>query len=264
MTPENTRPIVLSISGHDPSGGAGIQADIETLNALGCYPTSVITCLTTQDSSNVHRLTPLPPAGIREQAETILADLPVRAIKIGLIGSAGIAKMLASLLSEHTHIPVILDPVLATGGGTDLASDQLLKSILEQLLPLTAISTPNSEEARRLACMQSLPQCADRLLQQGCESVLITGTHEASDNVTNTLYRRGIPTIDWNWPRLPHSYHGSGCTLASAIAAGLAKGLSIEESAAQAQKYTWNALQQGWRPGKGQHVPDRAPNREPR
>ena len=251
------RPIVLSIAGHDPCGGAGIQADIETLAALGCHAATVISSLTLQDSQNVHQVRTLPADWLEEQLEILFQDYPVACIKIGLLGDAETARMLGRVLRGRPKIPLVIDPVLAAGGGTPLATGQLIEALLEQLLPLATVITPNSPEARQLSGEQTLDACADRLLERGCEAVLITGTHEESGEVVNRLYRPNVPVTSESWPRLGHSYHGSGCTLASAIAAGLARGKPLQEAVSAAQAHTWNSLAAGWRPGHGQHLPDR-------
>ena len=250
-------PVTLSISGHDPTGGAGIQADIETMSALGCIATSVVTCLTIQDTHNVQKLIPVDSELIETQVRALTADMTVSAIKIGLIGDEAIAEVIAGLLDDHPALPVVLDPVLAAGGGTDLAGARLLEKIHSRLLPRTTLLTPNSDEARRLSGKQELDSCAAALLAHGCGAVLITGAHESAPEVSNRLYRSGQPTITTSWPRLPYSYHGSGCTLASAVTALLALGRPLEEAVIEAQGYTWNALSHGFRPGRGQHLPDR-------
>lgn len=161
-------------------------------------------------------------------------------------------------------MPLILDPVLASGGGDELAREELCEAIRDLLLPLTTLITPNSIEARRLAASNpdeedelSLPQAAQRLLQAGVEYVLITGTHDNTVQVCNTLYHRSGMTSREHWPRLPGSYHGSGCTLASAIAGSLANGLSMPDAVREAQAYTWETLNRAFRPGMGQAIPDR-------
>ncbi|MDD2758810.1 MAG: hydroxymethylpyrimidine/phosphomethylpyrimidine kinase [Methylomonas sp.] len=255
MTP--TRPVVLCFSGHDPSGGAGIQADIETVFSHCCHPASVITCLTEQDSRNVKKLIPQKPADILSQAETLLADFNVAAIKIGLLGDAAVASAIAKILHQCPNIPVVLDPILAAGGGAELAGRELLTTLIEQLLPLTTIATPNSEEARRLSGHQNLDDCGAWLLNQGADYVLITGTHEQSEHVQNRLFMPDNLIETFNWERLPHHYHGSGCTLASAIAALLSQGLDMFTAANEAQEFTWQALASAYRPGHGQHNPNR-------
>jgi hydroxymethylpyrimidine/phosphomethylpyrimidine kinase len=251
------RPVVLCFSGHDPSGGAGVQADIEAIIGHQCHAASVITALTEQDSRNVKKLIPQQPADIFSQAQTLLADFKVAAFKIGLIGDAGVAEAIAQILRQYPAIPVILDPVLAAGGGTELTSQQLIDVIVEQLLPLTTLLTPNSEEARRLSRQSDLGDCGRFLQSKGAEYVLITGTHESSELVHNRLYMPDDLDETFNWERLPHSYHGSGCTLASASAALLAQGLDVFTAVSEAQEFTWQSLAAAYRPGQGQYNPDR-------
>ena len=248
---------VLTLSGHDPSGGAGIQADIEAIRALGAQPCSVITALTLQDSRNVVKLMPQPAAAIAEQAELLFDDLPIRVIKIGLIGDDEIAKTIARLLRAHPSIPVVLDPVLAAGGGKQCAGVSLINTSRSELIPLTTVLTPNSPEARTLAADNDLEQCAETLLALGCRYLLITGTHEESSSVVNRLYHQQRCIQRTSWQRLPYSYHGSGCTLASAIAALIARGWKIESAIEKAQQFSWQSLKHGHQPGRGQHLPNR-------
>jgi hydroxymethylpyrimidine/phosphomethylpyrimidine kinase len=255
------RPVVLCLGGHDPVGGAGIQADIETIAALGGHAATAVTCLTVQDSRDVRALHPVSTDIFRAQAEAVLGDMTVAAIKIGLIGDASLVGVMAEAIRRHPDIPVVLDPVLAAGGGSDLARADLIAAIQQQLLPLTDLITPNLAEARRLTGQDAADGCATALLDAGCKAVLLTGTDEIEDEmqVINRLYRPGRPDQHWHWPRLPHSYHGSGCTLASACAAGLALGEKLSDTVASAQAFTHRALQAGWHPGHGQHLPWRRP-----
>lgn len=254
-----SRPIVLCFSGHDPSGGAGIQADIEAIVSHRCHAASVITALTEQDSRNVKQLLPQRPRDIVSQAQTVLADFDIAAIKIGLLGSAEVALAVADIVRQTPGVPVVLDPVLAAGGGTDLAGQTLIAAIVEHLLPLTTLLTPNSIEARRLSGLDDLNACATELQRRGAEYVLITGTHEDEDSerVVNRLSMPDHLNETFNWERLPHHYHGSGCTLAAATAALLAQGLDMFSAVNEAQEYTWQSLNAAYRPGKGQHNPER-------
>ena len=252
-----TIPVVLTISGHDPSGGAGIQADIEAIAATGCRAASAVTCLTVQDTTNVHKVVASSPQLLDAQIRTLMADVRVAAFKIGLIPNIAILMVIAEVLHNHPDIPVVLDPVLASGAGTELGGDQLLAGIIENLLPEVTLITPNSIEARRLASASLLDESALQLLSQGCRAVLITGTHEDDQKVINRLYQRNLPVLASSWPRLQGSYHGSGCTLASSTAGFIAHGLPLETAVQQALEYTWNSLLHGDRPGKGQLLPDR-------
>jgi hydroxymethylpyrimidine/phosphomethylpyrimidine kinase len=257
-------PIVLTFAASDPTGGAGIQADILTLASMGCHPLSVITALTVQDSTGVEGILAMDADWVADQARTVLEDMPVAAFKLGMLGSTEAISVIAEIVADYPDVPLVLDPVLASGRGDQLADEEMVDAMVEMLLPQTSILTPNSLEARRLAFDEesdgdapSLAECARRLIGVGCEFVLITGTHENTAQVENVLYgSHGVVRTD-RWQRLPGSYHGSGCTLAAAIAANLANGLDLAEAVAEAQEYTWQTLAAGFRPGMGQYIPDR-------
>jgi len=255
-------PLVLTFAASDPSGGAGMQADLLTLASMGCHPLSVITAITVQDSLGVEGILAIDADWVADQARCLLEDMPVDAFKIGVLGSVENIAAIAEIVSDYPDVPLILDPVLASGRGDELATDEMTHALRELLLPQTTILTPNSLELRRLAEAEddderSLEQCAARLIEAGCEFVLVTGTHENTPQVVNTLYsKNGIVRSD-TWPRLPGSFHGSGCTLAAAIAAMLANGLDLPEAVREAQDYTWQTLKKAYRPGMGQFLPDR-------
>lgn len=243
-------PIVLTFAASDPTGGAGLQADLLTLAALGCHPLSVLTALTVQDTSGVEHLETVRAELVTRQARRVLAGTDVAAFKVGVLGSAENVRAVAAIARERANVPLVLDPVLASGRGDPLASDAVLNAMLELLVPRATVVTPNTLEARRLGGTQ-------RLLELGARYVLITGTHEPSAEVINKLYDAGGLVREDRWQRLEGSYHGSGCTLASAIAAGLAKGRGVEEAVREAQEFTWRALATGFRTGAGQALPNR-------
>ncbi len=255
----------MSFAASDPTCGAGLQADLLTLAAHGCHPLTVVTALTVQDTVGVEDLLPLDGGWVADQARALLEDMPVAAFKLGLLGSIEAISAVAEVLSDYPDTPVVFDPVLASGRGDAFADEDAVDAMIELLLPLTDVLTPNSLEARRLAQelgnsgagSPSLSECARRLVAAGCAHVLITGTHEQGARVVNTLYGSHGPVRQDDWARLPGSYHGSGCTLASAIAAQLAWGQPLADAVRAAQEYTWNSLAQGFRPGMGQHVPNR-------
>lgn len=251
------RPVVLCFSGLDPSGGAGLQADIESIAALGGHAAVVCTALTVQDSQRVHGFEPVSPELIRRQAEAVLADLPVGAVKLGMLGSGAIAAVVADLLTRHPDIPVVLDPVLAANSGGSLAVDDLAQGLL-RLFPRATVVTPNSLEARRLAETDDLAEAVNRLARLGARHTLLKGGHEAGDCLVNRLYR-GVEVIyESTSPRLSGEYHGSGCTLASALAAGLAAGLEMVPAVMQAERFVTGALQRADRPRpEGQFLPFR-------
>ncbi len=259
-------PIVLSFAANDPSGGAGIQADSLTIASLGCHPLPIITAATVQDTAGVEDIFPLDSECVADQARAVLEDMPVHVFKIGLLGSVEIIAAIAEVISDYPSIPLVLDPILISGRGDELVDEEMMDAMRELLLPQATVLTPNSLEARQLSQDEDededpqkldLILCAHNLLDMGCEHVLITGTHENTVQVTNTLFdENGIVRSD-SWQRLAHSYHGSGCTLSSAIASLMAKGLSIEQSVFAAQDYTWQTLNTGFRPGMGQYIPNR-------
>jgi hydroxymethylpyrimidine/phosphomethylpyrimidine kinase len=250
-------PVVLTISGNDPTGGAGIAADIESIAVSGGQPAPVISTLTVQDSHNVTALYPVDQKTVLGQAEAILNDCNVKAIKTGLLGSIENIGAVHLIAKRYPEIPLVVDPILRAGGGKSLSDQHLINAMKELLLPYTTVLTPNSEEARKLSGSQSLDDAASELLSTRCQNVLITGTHEEEEDVVNRLYQNNGKQSDFSWPRLPFSYHGSGCTIASAIAAFLAQDFSIEEACQKAQKFTWNTLNHGYQIGKGQHQPNR-------
>lgn len=236
-----------------------MQADILTLAALGCHPLSVLTALTAQDTRGVHGVQAVESAWVEAQARRLLEDMPVDAFKIGVLGSAANVEAVARAIEKFPRLPVVLDPVLASGRGDALADTATVEALRTRLLPLATVLTPNSLEARHLCDDDgdSLDACAARLVEMGCKHALITGTHEPGAQVVNTLYDARGRLHEDRWPRLPGGYHGSGCTLASALAAFLARGLPVPEASREAQAYTWKALQRGFTAGAGQSLPNR-------
>ena len=256
-------PSVLVFAASDPSCGAGIQADIMTLASLGCHPLTALTAITVQDTVGVQSVHPLSAELLEQQARTVLEDMPVAAFKIGVLGSLENVLAVAEIVGDYPEIPLIFDPVLASGRGDEFSDEEIITAMREMLLPQTTLLTPNAPEARRLAESPddegepSIEVCAQRLIEMGAQYVLITGTHENTPQVVNTLYGpEGIIRRD-DWERLPGSYHGSGCTLASAIAGCIAGGASVEDAVRDAQDYTWQTLANPLRPGMGQFIPDR-------
>lgn len=251
-------PTILCLSGFDPSGGAGIQADIESIASMGAHATPVITALTVQNTQNVCSFTPVDSQLFSEQVTCLLEDTPIKAIKIGMTGSVKIVEAIGSILKENPELPVIYDPVLAAGGGTNLIESGMLSAIKELILPYTTILTPNSPEARQLSGKEDIKDCGENLMQLGCEAVLITGTHEDNQHVDNLWFQENKYIETFSWNRLPDEYHGSGCTLASAIAALVAQGLDPFNAVNEAQDYSWNALKNAFKiSDKGQLIPNR-------
>lgn len=250
---------VVTFSASDPTSGAGLQADLLTLAGMGCHPLTVVTATTAQDTHGVAGLQALEASWVQTQARAVLDEFRPSAFKLGVLGSPENAAAVAALLARYPSIPVVLDPVLASGRGDRLGAEGMLDALREHVLPVATVATPNLPEARALAGGhdRAAEDCARRIVALGCPHVLVTGTHADTEDVANVLYGPEGRIREDRWPRLPGSYHGSGCTLASAIAARLAQGAPLEVACREAQEFTWQALAAGFRPGTGQHIPDR-------
>ena len=257
MSPVPADPVLLCVGGHDPSGGAGILADAEAARAYGVHACSVITTLTTQDTSHLRGLWPQPAEQVEAQCRLLLADSDIRTLKVGLLGSSRIVHVLSELAAERPDLPLVLDPVLSTGAGESVADAALLNQLRKNLIGRCTLITPNLPEARTLGTATEPDECARRLLATGCQWVLITGTHSSEPEVINRLYGRDGSRQEWRWPRLPGSFHGSGCTLASAIAARIVRGMDVTAAVAEGQSYTWETLRRAIRTGRGQLTPKR-------
>lgn len=255
----SSRPSVMCFSGLDATGGAGIQADIETLFSVGCHCTPVITALTVQNTQNASSIRATEATLLVEQARAVLEDIPVQCFKIGLLGNVESIEVIHTLLKDYDTIPVVLDPILVAGGGYTFSGEEVEDAIRHLLLPLTTVLTPNTEEIMKLApSADNLDACANEILEQGCKHVLVTGTHAQSEQVENRFYSSHREATLFTWPRLPENYHGSGCTLAAALAGFLAHKVDVREAVQEAQRFTWESLSHGYRIGFGQHIPDRA------
>lgn len=250
------KPNVLVIAGHDPSGGAGIHADIEAIHALGGLASTLITGLTVQNSINVRGFALTDVALLRQQADALLDDYQFAAVKIGMTGSPAIIRFIGEVLDRLPGVPVVLDPVLAAEAGGSLGEATVPDALLQELFPRSVLVTPNLPEAQALTGEQDVAACGAKLLDAGCLSAVVTGTHADTDEVENHFFMRAGHRA-WQWPRLPGSFHGSGCTLASACAAELAQGASLEQALDKAQAYVYRCLQNAWQAGKGQLIPDR-------
>ena len=262
-----TRSCVLVFAGLDPSGGAGIQADSQAIAAMGAHALPIVTTLTVQDNDRVYDITPVDPRIVQQQIAVLINKIDIAAIKIGIVGSAAIAELIASsintLRQNNPQLPVVLDPVLASGHGDDLTREDAIQ-IIAPLRKLATLITPNTLEAHKLTNklteqhtseIQTIEQQAD-LLMQDSPHVLIKGGHAQDENVINRWFSQEQQR-SWSWPRLQGEFHGSGCTLASAIAAGLAQGWSMETSLDKAQTYTQQALESAFAIAAGQLIPQR-------
>lgn len=255
-------PCVLVFAGLDPSGGAGIAADILAIAAQGAHALPVITALTVQDNDRVFEVQAVDAALLLRQAQALTDKMAIHAVKIGIPGSAAnaaaIAGVVVQLRRAYPGLPVVLDPVLASGHGDVLGIDDAVRA-LAPLLPVTTVIVPNGPEAGRLTNVADIDDQAATLQAQGCGHVLLTGGHGAGSSVVNRWFGAAQegPGREWQWPRLSGEFHGSGCTLAAAIAARLALGQAMPEALAQAQAYCHAALAQAYAVAPGQLMPQR-------
>lgn len=251
-------PVVMSLSSHDPSGSAGIQADIETTASLGCHCTPIITALTAKDTQSLKDIAPAETGLLIEQARAILEDMPVRAIKLGLMGSVENVEAVHTILRDYPEIPVVLDPVTAEFNNELFNAASVISATQALLLPLATITTPDLVEAHGLAQQaDTVDACAQEILETGCQYVLVTGAVHTADHYENSLYGEGRMIRHYKWPRIRIVSHGCGATLAASIASYLAHGLRLEDAVQQGQNFTWQALAASRRLGMGCHIPNR-------
>ncbi|AQU84487.1 MAG: hydroxymethylpyrimidine/phosphomethylpyrimidine kinase [Halomonas sp.] len=259
-------PVVLVLAGHDPTGGAGLVADSEAIAACGGWAATIPTALTVQNCHDVMRILPADPNAMRQMAEA-LGDMQIAAIKLGLLADEPTLRAAEQIIRRFPGVPVVADPVLKAGGGAELSTPRLQKLYVDRLLPLVDILTPNRYELAMLTPEITEPfddtARAVALLSQGCQAVLVTATDDPMPgNVQQVVHTLHSPdtTRQWQWPRLPDVFHGSGCTLASALAARLAVGERLPTACEQAQHFTWECLSQGYQPPSGQCLPNRLPH----
>jgi hydroxymethylpyrimidine/phosphomethylpyrimidine kinase len=249
-----TTPVVMSISSHDPCGGAGISADIETLTSLGCHCTPIITKLSARDTTANKDSHVTDSSLLVEQIRAVLEDMTIDLFKIGDIASIANAEAVHTILNDYPDITVVLDPDMSSPDQTPA----LTEAIKDLLFTQANVVVASEHDAYRLAPgADTLAASAHELLEYGFETLMITGTHGSSSHVRNQLYTRRGLIQQYDWERLPNSFQGAGSTLSAAISAYLSHKLSLAESVQQAQKFTWNALANGRRIGMGQLLPDR-------
>ena len=251
---------VLTIAGSDSGGGAGIQADLKTFSALGCYGMSVITALTAQNTMGVTGIHAVPPAFAAQQMAAVIGDIGVDAVKIGMLYSAELIESVAASLKQHGVTTIVLDPVMVAQSGDNLLQEDAVAALKRALLPMATVVTPNLPEAevllgRKIDGLDGMRTAARDLSKLGCRSVLIKGGHMHTSESSDVLFIDGENRIvvmpDRRVPT-PNT-HGTGCTLSSAIAAHLARGLDIEAAVQRAKQYIADAIRAGaaYRIGQG-------------
>ncbi len=248
MNSTRLTPIALTIAGSDSGGGAGIQADLKTFSALGVYGCSAITSLTAQNTLGVQGVFAVPPEFVQQQIQSVMSDIQVGAIKTGMLANAEIISAVAHSLKNYPSIPFILDPVMVATSGDRLLTEDAVDNLIKDLLPLASLVTPNLHEAAVLLNMplakdkKSMQEQGEKILLLGAKAVLMKGGH-ATDKMATDLLITSSGTNSFSTPRLQtNNTHGTGCSLASAITAGLAKKLSLQDAVQQAKDYLQGAL----------------------
>ena len=246
-----TYPSVLTIAGFDGSGGAGIQADIKTISAIGCYATSVLTALPVQNTQGVRNIFPIPIEAVAEQLEAVMEDILPDAIKIGMVHTPELVETIVKTLEQYPAIPVVFDPVMVATSGHRLIQEQTIDVIIKRLLPLSSLVTPNMDEAAILAKrpVENLEDMepAGRIIKDlGCKNVLLKGGHQKTARITSLFIDENKFFHSFSFDKIEtNNTHGSGCTLSSAIASYIARGESLLEAVSLGQTYVFNAIQQG-------------------
>ncbi|WP_153398494.1 bifunctional hydroxymethylpyrimidine kinase/phosphomethylpyrimidine kinase [Chryseobacterium vaccae] len=244
-------PSVLTIAGFDGSGGAGIQADIKTASALGCFSTSVLTALPVQNTQGVRKIYPVPVEAVADQIEAILDDIFPDAIKIGMVHTPQLVETIVSTLAKYKKTPLVFDPVMVATSGHRLIEKETITAIIEKLFPIADVITPNMDEAAILAdtsvhTLEDLYMAGEKIKKLGCKSILLKGGHQETSTITSLYYDeneqyRSFETVKFD----TNNTHGSGCTLSSAIAAYLAQGKTLYDAVSLGQQYVYQAIENG-------------------
>ncbi len=245
----------MTIAGSDSGGGAGIQADLKTFAAMGVYGTSVLTAITAQNTQTVTEVVDMPDSMIRSQIDAVVSDIGADAVKTGMLSSAGIIEIVAEKVTEHGMTPLVVDPVMVAKGGARLLREDAVDALKSLLLPLATVVTPNIPEAevilgRRIEDMDDMRDAAREIVEFGARSVVVKGGH--MEGPATDIFFDGSDIKAYTSQRIStHNTHGTGCTFASAIAAGLAKGNSVRDSVSDAKKYVTEAIRYAPAIGKG-------------
>lgn len=244
-------PSVLTIAGFDGSGGAGIQADIKTISALGCYATSVLTALPVQNTTGVKSIFDIPERVVGDQIDAILEDIFPDAVKIGMVHTSKLVNIITEKLKDFPELPIVFDPVMVATSGHKLIQEETIETIIKKLFPLATVLTPNLDEAAILAKMEihdveDMKLAGSKIMKLGCKSVLLKGGHLKSEKLTSLYFSADGAVETYTFQKFDtNNTHGSGCTLSSAIASCIARGASLEEAVRQGQNYIHQAILEG-------------------
>lgn len=246
-----TYPTVLTIAGFDGSGGAGIQADIKTFSALGCYATSVLTALPIQNTMGVQKIYPIPMEAVAAQIEAVLDDIFPDAIKIGMVHTPQLVETIVHTLAKYPKTLIVFDPVMVATSGHRLIEEETIQTIVEKLFPIADIITPNMDEASILAKMEvktleDMQIAGKKILKSGCKNILLKGGHQELPIITSLFIEENGKQSFFETEKFnTNNTHGSGCTLSSAIAAYIARGEELHQSVELAQEYVFEAIKNG-------------------
>lgn len=244
-------PSVLTIAGFDGSGGAGIQADMKTISALGCYATSVLTALPVQNTTGVRKIYPIPVEAVSDQIEAILDDVFPDAIKIGMVHTPELVETIVKTLGKYKKVPIVFDPVMVATSGHRLIEEETISTIVQQLFPVASVITPNMDEAAILAGMEvktldEMRTAGERIKTLGCNSILLKGGHQETQTITSLFLDQDHNFHAFHAEKFAtQNTHGSGCTLSSAIASYIAQGKDLYTSVELAQNYVYEAIKHG-------------------
>jgi len=244
-------PSVLTIAGFDGSGGAGIQADIKTISALGCYATSVLTALPVQNTQGVRTIYPIPIEAVSEQIEAVLDDIFPDAIKIGMVHTPALVNAIVKSLGRYKKIPIVFDPVMVATSGHRLIEEETIGAVIEKLFPIADVITPNMDEAGILARMEvktlaEMQTAGRRIKELGCKAILLKGGHQETPQITSLFLDEHNHFHPFETEKLKTTNtHGSGCTLSSAIASFIARGDNLYDAVDFAQQYVYKAIGYG-------------------
>ena len=256
----NKIPKALTIAGSDSGGGAGIQADLKTFSSLGVHGSSVITAITAQNTKEVTAVHNVPLNIIKKQIDAVLSDIGTDAVKIGMLSNAGIIKTVAKKLKKYNIKNIVLDTVMVSASGAKLLEDSAINTLKKELIPLALVITPNIPEAevlvnKKIKTLEGVKNAAKEILKLGCKSVLIKGGHiDISNNYVIDVFYDGKNFVEIKNKKINKTGHGTGCTLSSAIAANIAKGMELKEAVKSAVSYVHNALERGFKVGEMNYV----------
>jgi len=246
-----TYPSVLTIAGFDSSGGAGIQADIKTISALGCYATSVLTALPVQNTMGVRKIYPIVMEAVADQIEAVLDDIVPNSIKIGMVHTPQLVETIVNTLNKYPKIPIVFDPVMVATSGHRLIEEETILMLVEKLFPIAAVITPNMDEASILAGMEvktleDMEVAGKKILKSGCRNILLKGGHQESPTLISLFFDENGKEYSFETEKfITNNTHGSGCSLSSAIAAYLARGEKLFKAVELAQQYVFEAINNG-------------------